>query len=257
MTVETLIHCPMNNRLKYGKPLLSSVLMIFAFLSNAPLTMAQEAVPAKKPLIRFREWQYALGANLGSKGAGADIAFRISPHWHLRGQLNYLQGSLGQHQFDLGSFGLSDNIWLFSGKIRQHAAEILVDYAVLHEQVRAVVGVAVHPGNRINGTFVLRDSVQFNEVRIAPEEMGQIDASVHYRRLVSPYLGIGLGRVVPWQRLSLALDAGVYFRGKPRTQLDATGLLQTNENNRAQLQNNLQNKSIWPALNLRMGLRFL
>lgn len=247
----------MNNRLKYGKPLLSSVLMIFAFLSNAPLTMAQEAVPAKKPLIRFREWQYALGANLGSKGAGADIAFRISPHWHLRGQLNYLQGSLGQHQFDLGSFGLSDNIWLFSGKIRQHAAEILVDYAVLHEQVRAVVGIGVHPGNRINGTFVLRDSVQFNEVRIAPEEMGQIDASVHYRRLVSPYLGIGLGRVVPWQRLSLALDAGVYFRGKPRTQLDANGLLQTNENNRAQLQNNLQNKRIWPALNLRVGLRFL
>lgn len=244
----------MNNRLKYGKPLLSTVFIILAF---SPHAVAQEEVPAKKPLIRFREWQYALGANLGTKGAGADIAFRISPHWHLRGQLNYLQGSLGQHQFDLGSFGLSDNTWLFSGKIRQHAAEILVDYAVLHEQIRAVAGLTVHPGNRINGTFVLRDSVQFNEVRIAPEEMGQIDASLHYRRLVSPYLGIGLGRVVPWQRLSLALDAGVYFRGKPRTQLDATGLLKTNENNRAQLQNNLQNKRIWPALNLRLGLRFL
>lgn len=247
----------MNNRLKYGKPLLSNIFLIFIFSHCTLQAIAQEAVSEKKPLIRFREWQYALGANLGSKGAGADIAFRISPHWHLRGQLNYLQGSLGKHQFDLGSFGLSDNTWLFSGKIRQHAIEVLVDYAVLHEQVRAVVGIAVHPGNRINGTFVLRDSVQFNEVRVAPEDMGQIDASIHYRRLVSPYMGLGLGRVVPWQRLSLALDAGVYFRGKPHAQLDATGLLYTNENNQAQLQNNLQNKSIWPALNLRVGLRFL
>lgn len=247
----------MNNRLKYGKPLLSSIFLVFTFSTCALHAVAQEAVAEKKPLIRFREWQYALGANLGSKGAGADIAFRISPHWHLRGQINYLQGSLGQHQFDLGSFGLSDNTWIFNGKIRQHSAEILVDYAVLNEQIRAVVGIAVHPGNRINGTFVLRDSVQFNEVRIAPEEMGQIDASLRYRRLVSPYLGVGLGRVVPWRRVSLGLDAGVYFRGKPATQLTARGLLQTNENNRAQLQNNLQNKRIWPALNLRAGLRFL
>lgn len=252
----------MNNRLKYGKPLLSNIfrpptIVLVLLLSSclAPI-FAQEA-PVKKGLIRFREWQYALGASLGTKGAGADMAFRVRPSWHLRAGLNYLQGSFGQQQFDLGGFGLSDNTWLFTGKIRQHSAEILIDYAVLNEQVRAVVGLAVHPGNRINGTFVLRDSVQFNEVKIAPEEMGQIDASMRYGRFASPYLGVGLGRMVPWRRLSVCLDAGAYFRSKPTTDLQATGLLETNENNRQKLQDNLQNKRIWPALNLRVGLRFL
>lgn len=252
----------MNNRLKNGKPLLSTIfqlpIVVLALLLSGYLSpiLAQEA-PVKKGLIRFREWQYALGVSLGSKGVGADMAFRVRPSWHLRAGLNYLQGSFDQQAFDLGSFGLSDNTWLFTGKIRQHSAEIMIDYAVLNEQVRAVVGLAIHPGNRINGTFVLRDSVQFNEVKIAPEEMGQIDASLHYGRFASPYLGVGLGRMVPWRRLSVGLDAGAYFRGKPSADLQATGLLETNENNRQKLQNNLQNKRIWPALNLRVGLRFL
>ncbi len=252
----------MNNRLKKGKPLLSSIfqlpIVVLALILSGCLSpsFAQEA-PVKKGLIRFREWQYALGVSLGTKGAGADMAFRVRPSWHLRAGLNYLQGSFGQQQFDLGNFGLSDNTWLFTGKIRQHSAEIMIDYAVLHEQVRAVIGLAFHPGNRINGTFVLRDSVQFNEVKIAPEEMGQIDASLSYGRFASPYLGVGLGRMVPWRRLSVGLDAGAYFRGKPSTDLQATGLLETNENNRQKLQNNLQNKRIWPALNLRVGYRFL
>ncbi|WP_373548762.1 hypothetical protein [Haliscomenobacter sp.] len=252
----------MNNRLKNGKPLLSPIfqlpIVVLALLLSGYLSpiFAQEA-PVKKGLIRFREWQYALGVSLGTKGAGADIAFRVRPSWHLRAGLNYLQGSFGQQAFDLGNFGLSDNTWLFAGKIRQHSAEIMVDYAVLHEQVRAVVGLAIHPGNRINGTFILRDSVQFNEVKIAPEEMGQIDASLRYGRFASPYLGVGLGRMVPWRRLSVGLDAGAYFRGKPSTDLQATGLLETNENNRQSLQNNLQNKRIWPAVNLRVGVRFL
>jgi hypothetical protein len=80
---------------------------------------------------------------------------------------------------------------------------------------------------------------------------------MHYGRFVSPYLGLGLGRIVPWKRLSVGLDAGAYFRGKPKTELNATGLLKTNENNQQTLQNNLENKRIWPALNLRVGLRFL
>ncbi|MDX2067490.1 MAG: hypothetical protein SFV55_03630 [Haliscomenobacter sp.] len=252
----------MNNRLKYGKPLLSTILqlpflVLLLLLSSGTSPVFAHEAPVKKGLIRFREWQYALGASLGTKGAGADMAFRVRPSWHLRAGLNYLQGSFGQQQFDLGSFGLSDNTWLFTGKIRQHSVEIMVDYAVLHEQVRAVVGIAVHPGNRITGTFVLRDSVQFNEIKIAAEEMGQIDASLRYSRFASPYLGVGLGRMVPWRRLSVCLDAGAYFRGKPSTDLQATGLLKTNENNRQQLQDNLQNKRIWPALNLRVGLRFL
>lgn len=252
----------MNNRLKKGKPLLSyflrpSSIALALLLSGSLSPLFAQDAPVKKGLIRFREWQYALGVSLGSKGAGADMAFRVRPSWHLRAGLNYLHGSFGQQAFDLGSFGLSGNNWLFSGKIRQHSAEIMIDYAVLHEQIRAVVGLAIHPGNRINGTFVLRDSVQFNEVKIAPEEMGQIDASLRYGHLASPYLGVGLGRVVPWRRLSVGLDAGAYFRGKPSTDLQATGLLETNDNNRQQLQNNLQNKRIWPALNLRIGLRFL
>ena len=252
----------MNNRLKKGKPLLSSIFQLPAIalallLSGCLAPIFAQESPVKKGLIRFREWQYALGVSLGTKGAGADMAFRVRPSWHLRAGLNYLQGSFGQQAFDLGNFGLSDNTWLFAGKIRQHSAEIMVDYAVLHEQVRAVVGLAIHPGNRINGTFVLRDSVQFNEVKIAPEEMGQIDANLRYGRFASPYLGVGLGRMVPWRRLSVSLDAGVYFRGKPSTDLHATGLLETNENNRQKLQDNLQNKRIWPALNLRVGLRFL
>ena len=185
------------------------------------------------------------------------MAFRIRPHWHLRGGINYLQGRLGQQPFDLGDFGLSDNTWLFAGTIRQHSAELLVDYAVINEQIRLVAGVSVHPGNRISGRFVLRDSVQFNEVSIAPEEMGEINSSLVYAHLFSPYLGVGLGRMVPWKRLSIALDAGAYFRGTPSVDLKASGLLQTNERNQNTLQNNLQNKRIWPALNLRLGLRFL
>lgn len=251
----------MNNRLQTRKPLLFQFFFpkIFFTLLLLGLSMqvfAQDQAP-KKALIRFREWQYALGATLGSKGAGADMAFRIRPHWHIRGGINYLQTSLGQQPFDLGNFGLNDNSWLFSGKIRQHSAEFFVDYAMIHEQIRLVGGVAIHPGNRINGTFVLRDSVQFNEVKIAPNEMGQIAGSIKYGHFFSPYLGIGLGRMVPWKRLSVCLDAGAYFRGSPQVSLKASGLLQTNERNQATLQNNLQNKRIWPALNLRVGLRFL
>ncbi|AEE53831.1 hypothetical protein Halhy_6008 [Haliscomenobacter hydrossis DSM 1100] len=252
---------PMNNRFKSGKPPLFPFfclkIQLLLLLLGLALRLSAQEVPEKKGLIRFREWQYALGVTLGTKGAGADMAFRVRPHWHLRAGLNYLQGSFGQQQFDLGGFGLSDNTWLFTGKIRQHSAELMVDYAVIHEQVRLVAGLAIHPGNRITGNFVLRDSVQFNEVRIAPEEMGQIDASIDYPRFFSPYLGIGLGRMVPWRRLSVGLDAGAYFRGKPSVELQASGLLQTNENNRTTLQNNLQDKRIWPAVNLRLGLRFL
>lgn len=252
----------MNYRFKDGRPFhlifFDQKIICLAFFLFASLNslMAQEE-PVKKGLIRFREWQYALGTSVGSKGAGADMAFRVRPSWHFRVGLNFFQFNLNDRTFDLGNFGLSDNKWLFRGNVRQHSADFLVDYAFFNEQLRVVAGLAIHPGNRIWGNFVLRDSILFNEVKIAPDELGQIDASMRYGRFLSPYLGVGIGRIVPWRRLSVDLDAGAFFRGKPQTSLTATGLLQTNENNRETLQKNLEDKRIWPALNLRLGLRFL
>lgn len=181
---------------------------------------------------------------------GLDVSKPLSNKFYLRLGLNYMDFSVRNFETNLNRFEYYASVDM---DVRHSNLELLGELSVWKDWFRLVGGAALFLSNDFNGKVGLADNFPLNDIELTPEEIGFMTGTLSFRSRVSPYVGIALGNPIPLGKLSLGLDLGVYYKGRPTLDLDATSLLRTNVLNAEVLERNIDVYRWWPVLNLRIA----
>ena len=158
---------------------------------------------------------FGLAVRAGSIGPGAEISTRVSERGQLRVSA-YLLDMRADRDLDRGGLRASLNGTLAAG-----AAGVTLDFAP-RPGIRLSAGLWTWLGR---GQSTLEPgSSQLGGVELTPQELGSIELRTSLPDRPSPFLGIGLGGTSN-RRIAPLLDLGILFQGRPRFEVDATGLL--------------------------------
>jgi len=97
-------------------------------------------------------------------------------------------------------------------------------------------------------------------VEVAPEDVGRLELTVKPKMAVSPYFGIGLGRVISkYHRVSFAFELGTTYIKQPFADFQTTGMLKPTSSQEQvdQLNENLSWIYFYPILNFQLGFRII
>ncbi|RIV23431.1 hypothetical protein DYU11_10535 [Fibrisoma montanum] len=104
--------------------------------------------------------------------------------------------------------------------------------------------------------FVLtaENTVNFGGLVMTAEDVGTIRAGLRWNPVVA-YLGTGFGRVIPRRRLTVGVELGGYYLGKPTVELDYEGFLETTtiDEQVPIVERNLAGYRYLPVLNLNVA----
>ena len=134
--------------------------------------------------------------------------------------------------------------------------ELLADVSLTKKGgIRLTIGGVYGMKNEYSGTLRYKGTVAINEIVVTADDMGYLRTVATTKSNISPYIGLGLGRVVPKRRLNLSVDLGAYFRDSPVIKIEATNLLKRNIENEAVLNRNLSEYKWYPVMNLRLAYK--
>jgi hypothetical protein len=72
----------------------------------------------------------------------------------------------------------------------------------------------------------LTDTVQYGNISMDPEQIGNLTANVRPGWIIAPFLGIGFGNAMPVNRkVWFNIELGAIYHGKPHFRLDAVGMI--------------------------------
>ena len=76
----------------------------------------------------------------------------------------------------------------------------------------------------------IADEIQFGDIVLKPETVGELSYEFASSAKVSPYLAVGFGRQAPTtKRVACAVEIGAYYMGAPKLEVTATGMLKPTE----------------------------
>lgn len=205
------------------------------------------------------KFHIALGISSGTNAlVGVDLAFHVAPMLNIRVGYNHLTYNKVGAKPDFNMIGLK----VPEGKIAVDAdvnlsnASLLLEFAPFKKRrFRLVVGASYAPDMYYSATLRYAGNISLNDMIVSPDEIGTMNVRVTHKSKISPYIGLGFGRVVPRKRVALGLDLGAYYRDSPIVKIDATKLLAGNVNNETPLNNNLKPYKWFPVANLRLAIR--
>ncbi|MFD1140481.1 hypothetical protein ACFQ4C_05155 [Larkinella insperata] len=189
---------------------------------------------------------YSVGLQLGTTGAGIQLARVLTPDSRL-----------------IGRVGVS--YFAYNRPFRVKAGE-----GKLHITPDLVMGIALasvkwHPFKTnpffltggagytwrpdVKANLVAEGKVKFGGLEISEENVGVINANLRWRNALG-YAGLGYGRSTPVRRLGFAVELGCYYLGAPTVDLQYTGFLETTtiDEQIPVIQNNLKNYRFLPSL---------
>lgn len=200
---------------------------------------------------------FGLGISGGTKNfLGADLVINIISNLNVR--FGYNQFDLEFDDVETSVSGFTNQNLTFDGRIQQNNIEVLFEWGILKNRIRFVAGPVFAMDNQISSDFAFTEDIQINDITIPAQEVGSGNVQVSHSFGVFPYVGIGIGRGLPWRRVGISMDIGTYYKGTTRVDLAATGLIRANENNESVLNQNLRREpvaSLWPIVSLRLAYR--
>ncbi len=166
------------------------------------------------------------GLSVGTDGIGIDIAMPASEHFGLRLGMSFLPPIKFHTDVDIDSDDESfttDEVEV-EAKINKIDAKLLLDYYPFRKSsFHITAGAFIGPSKVIkayNNEQFLKPSewgtagVKIGDYRVTSDENGSVQADVKVNAF-KPYLGVGFGRAVPKRPISVSVDLGVQFWGKP------------------------------------------
>jgi len=101
--------------------------------------------------------------------------------------------------------------------------------------------------------FQLQAPVEYGEITISPEQIGELDVAIKPGWLINPYLGIGFGNPMPQNRkFWFNIELGCWYQHKPDFSLAAHGMIRPTvsaENERA-LENHFKGYRFFPVFSI-------
>jgi hypothetical protein len=189
----------------------------------------------------------ALSLQASSNGPGLGLHTRLAQRLQVR--LAYTHLPMG-HTVDVEQNGLYAAA---DARVRLGGAALWVDWypfgGAFHLSGGAMAG-SPRAEARVRPT---QDYVYSERKTFSPERVGSLSATARYSA-VSPYVGAGWGDALD-DRWSLMVDVGAYYLGRPRLDLEATGLIAPTARQEARLEERLSSFRYLPVVSLALAYR--
>ena len=187
----------------------------------------------------------------GTLGVGPEVGYRVSPMFGIRGNATFLSIS---HGFD------SDDVD-YDGKVKLKSAGAMLDFYPFKGGFRISAGARTNDNHgRLRATPTA--ATEIGDVTYTPAQIGTLTGRAEVKDF-APALTIGYGGSMKAGFL-FGIEAGALFQGKVRIrEFTSTGTLASDaafraqlENERQDLQDDVDDYKVYPILQLTLGYRF-
>ena len=223
------------------------IIFIIVLLFSSGFVSAQNQVDL---IHAEKQPEWLVGIKFSTFGLGLEGRRILSNKFHLRGGISYLKINYPLEKIRQDMQG---NI-----RVSPSGLSAIFDY-LPHKNIFISVG-TIFNFTEISLSGKLSESVMIGDIEMLPDEVGHINADLHPRYFISPYLGFGFGQnITQTKKFSFIFESGILFHGQPKVKLSATGLL-TPTASAAQetiIEENIAPLSIYPVISISCYYNFL
>jgi hypothetical protein len=126
------------------------------------------------------------------------------------------------------------------------------DYERNRMFVRA--GAAIRQDPTYNGSTSFWDKFEFGEFDLTADQIGTVDMRITTNK-IQPFAGLGYS-IINSYRFNISAEAGSFYHGTPSMKVTASGILQSNAMNEAQLNEIVSTVKFLPYLRIEAGIKF-
>jgi opacity protein-like surface antigen len=266
LNIMTLLQKALRVERKFLRNFLTGLLCGWFLMAQAqsPMAVASVDTTAKTKSAK----QMSVGLSFGiTKGIGIDFTYQLARKLNLKAGFSYADLSKDNYLYTLAPkandpLGTTPQTFSFDVAAKLSSLNVGIEYALgAKGRFRLLAGIGYYPSNNISAAGELASVVRFKDLELNSKDLGSGSVKMGFSSPIAPYLGIGIGRLVPRKRLNVSLDLGAMYKGDYKFDINVIegGLLKkANEENAVVLDKNfnasMMNK-IWPNANLRIGYR--
>lgn len=184
---------------------------------------------AKAQYTPFDSW--GIGVNAGLYGFGVQAATTLTPNFKLRAGIDYFSYTdKVSEEFDVEvefrGYQTTAQAVLRDTKITFPNLKAFIDYYPIQNSIFSITG-GFYFGNNNASTNGLIDGYQeftdlfdekpilrYEDIVITPNDDGSFDGKLEMGNTIKPYLGIGIGRTMPRNRVGFKFELGMVYQGK-------------------------------------------
>lgn len=207
---------------------------------------------------------FSIGANVGTTGWGIDIATPIGQHLSLRAGFTIMPNF--NYSDNVDAFGDSNNetSMEIEGSMGRNAGEVLLNLYPSKRKIVFITGGFVFGGDKLLKIKGHSDelanlgnaNIQIADYSIPVDKNGNVSGGIKVSSF-RPYIGLGLGRIVPKnKRIGFLFEFGLQFHKFPEvyTEYESIEIVETEtDDNFSDL---LSQMTVYPVLRFRLCGKF-
>lgn len=130
------------------------------------------------------------------------------------------------------------------------------DYFGDYERNRLYVraGAALREDPTYSGSTSFWDKFEFGDFVLTQDQIGSVDMKITTNK-IQPFAGLGYN-IINSYRFAVSAEAGSFFHGTPQMKVTASGILQSNAMNEAQLNEIVSTVKFLPYMRIEAGIKF-
>ncbi|MDD2314567.1 MAG: hypothetical protein WCR50_02765 [Proteiniphilum sp.] len=177
----------------------------------------------------FESW--SAGINAGLYGAGIQGATSLSSHFKLRAGFDYFtynQQDVAEFEVDVeySETQQTATAELTDLEVTLPNFKVLVDYYPMKNGIFCLTGGVYFGNNKASTNGLIRDYqelseqlgespyLRYEDIVITPNDDGSFFGELGMGNGIKPYIGIGLGRTIPHNRVGFKFELGMVYQGK-------------------------------------------
>ena len=177
----------------------------------------------------FESW--SAGINAGLYGAGIQGATSLSSHFKLRAGFDYFtynQQDVAEFEVDVeySETQQTATAELTDLEVTLPNFKVLVDYYPMKNGIFCLTGGVYFGNNKASTNGLIRDYqelseqlgespyLRYEDIGITPNDDGSFFGELGMGNGIKPYIGIGLGRTIPHNRVGFKFELGMVYQGK-------------------------------------------
>ena len=206
----------------------------------------------------------AVGVGVGTTGVDFNVAMPIGRHFAIRGGVDMMPNFTFNSDLTVSTVHQGAEIegdMSVEAGLKRTSGEVLLNYypfkrssffltAGAYFGGDQMIKVAGHSDSFVNGSVIVGDQ------RIPVDENGNVSGGLRVKN-VRPYVGIGMGRIVPRRRVGFMWELGVQIHGTPEVYTDFGDV--SSEVDAALANNDFQDiidkVVVYPTLKFRINIR--
>jgi len=183
---------------------------------------------------------YAVSAKISSVGISLEGLRKIDDNFIGRAGFSYFSYSLSETNTE-EDFNYDADLHLFS-------ISVLADYFPFHNNLRITGGFFINL-NKADIVLNPSRSYQIGGTVYTPALLGNVSGKIKFNA-ISPYIGLGFGNFMLYDRFLFSFDIGTIYQGNPKVDLDANGLLEPTKEEEPKIEDNLSWFKFYPVVSL-------